>query len=103
MVELPVGGAIRKKASAESRQADMARVSQLADVLGMSGAEVMGVQSEMMETAYKAQVQDALRTGEMRRDRRVTWPARHACDVVDETLRNVVALRGKKKGREDRG
>ncbi len=36
VVELPVGGAIRRKASQSSRSADMARLQTLADLLGMS-------------------------------------------------------------------
>ena len=36
VVELPVGGAVRKKNSGSSRQADMGRLSQLGDILGMS-------------------------------------------------------------------
>lgn len=36
VVELPVGGAIRRKASQSSRNADMGRLQTLADLLGMS-------------------------------------------------------------------
>ncbi len=35
VVELPVGGTIRKKTNAQARQAEMTRLSTLADVLGM--------------------------------------------------------------------
>ncbi len=56
MVELPVGGMIRKKNNAPSRQAEMARLSQLADLMGMDQAEIMAAQSDLAEQAYKAQV-----------------------------------------------
>jgi hypothetical protein len=55
-VELPVGGVIRKKNNTTSRQAETARLSQLADVLGMSQAEITAAQSDLAEQAYKAQV-----------------------------------------------
>ena len=48
---------VRKKNNPNSRQAEMARLSQLADLLGMDQAEIMGAQGELAEQAYKAQVQ----------------------------------------------
>ncbi|KIY98725.1 hypothetical protein MNEG_9237, partial [Monoraphidium neglectum] len=40
VVELPVGGTIRKKTSNETRAQDMARLQQLGDILGMNQMEV---------------------------------------------------------------
>ena len=46
VVELPVGGAVRKKQNLGARQAEMARLSALGDLLGMNQAEVRGVVGE---------------------------------------------------------
>jgi hypothetical protein len=51
-----VGGVVRKKNNANSRQTEMARLSQLGDLLGMDQAEIMASQSDLAEQAYKAQV-----------------------------------------------
>ncbi|KXZ55238.1 hypothetical protein GPECTOR_3g379 [Gonium pectorale] len=69
VVELPVGGVIRKKSNAQARQAEMARLSSLADVLGMSGAEVMSAQSDLAEQAYKAQAQEVMRMGPLNEEK----------------------------------
>ena len=36
VVELPVGGVVRKKSSGNTRQAEMARLTQLGELLGMN-------------------------------------------------------------------
>lgn len=64
VVELPVGGVIRRKSSSSARTADMGRLQQLADILGMTQMEVVQVQGELAEQAYKAQAQEVLRSGE---------------------------------------
>ncbi|EFJ41589.1 hypothetical protein VOLCADRAFT_98450 [Volvox carteri f. nagariensis] len=69
VVELPVGGVIRKKSSAQARQAEMTRLQALADVLGMSGAEVMSAQSDLAEQAYKAQASEVMRTGPLNEEK----------------------------------
>ena len=51
-----MGGVVRKKNNANSRQTEMARLSQLGDLLGMDQAEIMASQSDLAEQAYKAQV-----------------------------------------------
>jgi hypothetical protein len=56
VVELPVGGVIRKKNSAVTQQAEMARLGQLADILGMSQLEVGAVQRDLAGQAFKQQV-----------------------------------------------
>lgn len=56
VVELPVGGALRKKSNSSSRQAEMSRLSQLADIMGMSAEEVAQCQHDMANHAFKAQV-----------------------------------------------
>ncbi|KAI8462392.1 MAG: hypothetical protein J3K34DRAFT_448722 [Monoraphidium minutum] len=61
VVELPVGGTIRKKTSNEARQADMARLQQLGDILGMNQFEVASVHQDLSEQAFKQQATDALR------------------------------------------
>jgi len=61
VVDLPVGGQIRKKAGGPSRQHEMARLQQLSDLLGMSQPEVMAVHADLSEQAFKAQAQDVLR------------------------------------------
>jgi hypothetical protein len=72
VVELPVGGQIRKKAGVPTRQYEMARLQQLADILGMSQPEVMAVHTDLAEQAFKAQAQDVLRGsgGQMTTERR---------------------------------
>jgi hypothetical protein len=40
VVELPVGGTIRKKTNMAARQQEMARLSQLGDLLGMTNLEI---------------------------------------------------------------
>lgn len=65
VVELPVGGYIRRKTSQSARQADMARLGMLADIMGMNQMEVVGVQAELAEQAYKAQAQEVLQSGPM--------------------------------------
>ncbi len=42
----------------------MGRLQALADLLGMSQAEIVVVQAEMAEQAYKGQAQEVLRSGE---------------------------------------
>ena len=80
-MELPVGGVVRKKNNPNSRQAEMARLSQLADLLGMDQAEIMGAQGELAEQAYKAQVQReggevwGVGRGGGGRARRGSWPS----------------------------
>ncbi len=64
VVELPVGGMIRKRGDQAARSADMARLQALSDLLGMNQMEVVGVQSEMAEQAYKGQAQEVMRSGE---------------------------------------
>jgi hypothetical protein len=56
VVELPVGGVIRKKSSLVTRQAEMNRLQQLGDILGMSQLEVNAVHTDLAEQAYKSQV-----------------------------------------------
>jgi hypothetical protein len=56
VVELPVGGVIRKKNSAVTQQAEMQRLGQLADILGMSPLEVRAVQQDLAGQAFKQQV-----------------------------------------------
>lgn len=56
VVELPVGGVIRKKNSAVTQQAEMQRLSQLGDILGMSPLEVNAVQRDLASQAFKQQV-----------------------------------------------
>jgi hypothetical protein len=56
VVELPVGGVIRKKNSAVTQQAEMQRLGQLADILGMSPVEVRAVQQDLAGQAFKQQV-----------------------------------------------
>lgn len=69
VVELPVGGTIRKKTNAQARQAEMTRLSTLADVLGMQPQEVMAAQSDLAEQAYKAQATEVLRSGPMNEEK----------------------------------
>jgi hypothetical protein len=59
VVELPVGGVIRKKSSLVTRQAEMNRLQQLGDILGMSPLEVNAVHTDLAEQAYKSQVGSA--------------------------------------------
>ncbi|KAF8060559.1 SULTR2 [Scenedesmus sp. PABB004] len=61
VVELPVGGVIRKKSSLVTRQAEMARLQQLGDLLGMGMPEVAAVHNDLAEQAYRSQAQDVLR------------------------------------------
>uniref|UniRef100_A0A7S0S6E9 Uncharacterized protein n=1 Tax=Chlamydomonas leiostraca TaxID=1034604 RepID=A0A7S0S6E9_9CHLO len=68
-VELPVGGVIRRKTSNEARQADMARLQALADLLGMTQMEVVGVQADLAEQAYKAQATEVMRSGPMNEEK----------------------------------
>lgn len=68
-VELPVGGMFRKKTNSSSRQAEQSRLAQLADVLGMTEAEVAQCQKDMAEHSFKAQVVDVMRTGPMTKER----------------------------------
>jgi len=65
VVELPVGGVIRKKNSAVTQQAEMQRLSQLGDILGMSPLEVRAVQQDLASQAFKSQVRDGVRGGRM--------------------------------------
>lgn len=69
IVELPVGGAIRKKANLGARQTEMARLQSLSDVLGMTQMEVNSVQGEMAEQAYKAQAQEVLSSGPLNEEK----------------------------------
>ncbi|GBF94257.1 110 kDa translocon of chloroplast envelope inner membrane [Raphidocelis subcapitata] len=70
VVELPVGGVIRKKTNTESRQQDMLRLQHLGDVLGMNQFEVAAVHQDLSEQAFKAQAQEVLRgTGAMSPER----------------------------------
>ncbi|WIA15162.1 hypothetical protein OEZ85_001848 [Tetradesmus obliquus] len=61
VVELPVGGVIRKKSSLVTRQAEMNRLQQLGDILGMTPLEVNAVHTDLAEQAYKSQATDVLR------------------------------------------
>lgn len=63
VVELPVGGVIRKKNSAVTQQAEMQRLNQLADILGMSPLEVRAVQQDLAGQAFKQQVRVVLLWG----------------------------------------
>lgn len=56
VVELPVGGVIRKKNSAVTQQAEMQRLNQLGDILGMSPLEVRAVQQDLASQAFRQQV-----------------------------------------------
>lgn len=56
VVELPVGGVIRKKNSDVTRQAEMARLNQLGDILGMSVVEVNAVHKDLAAQAFRQQV-----------------------------------------------
>ncbi|PNW77802.1 hypothetical protein CHLRE_10g452450v5 [Chlamydomonas reinhardtii] len=69
VVELPVGGVIRKKSNAQARQAEMQRLNSLADVLGMSQQEVMSAQSDLAEQAYKAQASEVMRSGPLNEEK----------------------------------
>ncbi|KAF6255592.1 hypothetical protein COO60DRAFT_1641425 [Scenedesmus sp. NREL 46B-D3] len=62
VVELPVGGVIRKKSSLVTRQAEMNRLQQLGDILGMSQLEVNAVHGDLAEQAYKSQPGDLAET-----------------------------------------
>ena len=46
VVELPVGGVVRKKNNPSSRQAEMSRLQQLADLLGMTQVREGGASRE---------------------------------------------------------
>jgi hypothetical protein len=48
VVELPVGGAIRRKSSQANRTADMARLQALADILGMNQVCITRVQTGVL-------------------------------------------------------
>lgn len=61
VVELPVGGQIRKKSSLVTRQAEMNRLQQLGDILGMSMPEVTAVHGDLAEQAFKSQATEVLR------------------------------------------
>eukprot|EP00878_Enallax_costatus_P008337 GHUV01008715.1.p1 GENE.GHUV01008715.1~~GHUV01008715.1.p1 ORF type:complete len:884 (+),score=360.27 GHUV01008715.1:261-2912(+) len=61
VVELPVGGVIRKKSSLVTRQAEMNRLQQLGDILSMSMAEVSAVHGDLAEQAFKSQATEVLR------------------------------------------
>jgi len=82
VVELPVGGTIRRKVSQSARTADMWRLQTLADLLGMGQAEISAVQGELAESAYKSQAQEVLRSGPLTEER-VTYL---------EDLRNQLGL-----------
>jgi uncharacterized tellurite resistance protein B-like protein len=69
VVELPVGGMIRKKNNPSSRQADMSRLQQLADLLGMSQMEVVSAQQDLAEQAYKGQASEVMRSGPMNQEK----------------------------------
>ena len=64
VVELPVGGVIRKKNSAVTQQAEMARLGQLGDILGMTPLEVRAVQQDLAGQAFKQQVRGSGRLKE---------------------------------------
>jgi hypothetical protein len=53
VVELPVGGVIRKKTNIAARQAEMTRLQQLGDLLGMNQMEVAAVHNDLAEQAYR--------------------------------------------------
>jgi hypothetical protein len=61
VVELPVGGVVRKRSAGADRAAEMQRLQHLSDVLGMNQLEVAAVHQDLSEQAFKAQAQDALR------------------------------------------
>eukprot|EP00877_Chromochloris_zofingiensis_P006644 jgi/Chrzof1/2232/Cz11g07180.t1_TIC110[v5.2] len=61
VVELPVGGVIRKKTNLQARQAEMQRLSQLGDILGMSQAEIGAVHQDLAEQAFRAQATEVMR------------------------------------------
>jgi len=63
VVNLPVGGVIRKKTNEGARQADMARLQSLADILGMDQMEISKVHGNLSEEAYKAQATQVMRSG----------------------------------------
>lgn len=63
VVELPVGGVIRKKTNLQARQAEMQRLSQLGDILGMSQAEIGAVHQDLAEQAFRAQVRLYVQSG----------------------------------------
>ncbi|KAI8475724.1 MAG: hypothetical protein J3K34DRAFT_517150 [Monoraphidium minutum] len=70
VIELPVGLSIRKKTNLQARQAEMTRLHQLADILGMSAAEVATVHQDLSEQAFRAQAQEVLRgTGSLSPER----------------------------------
>mmetsp|Transcript_30974 Transcript_30974/g.68639 ORF Transcript_30974/g.68639 Transcript_30974/m.68639 type:complete len:1037 (+) Transcript_30974:146-3256(+) len=65
VVELPVGGMIRKKNNNMARQAEMARLSQLGELLGMNQMEVAAAHQDLAEEAYKSQATEVMRSGPM--------------------------------------
>lgn len=69
VVELPVGGMVRKKNNANARETEMARLSQLADILGMGQMEIIKAQQDLAEQAYKGQVNDVLRSGPLNQEK----------------------------------
>ncbi|GFH05898.1 uncharacterized protein HaLaN_00440, partial [Haematococcus lacustris] len=69
-VQLPVGGTLRRKVSSDARNADMARLHALSEVLGMDQGEVAAVHAELSETAYKAQAAEVLRSGPLTADKK---------------------------------
>jgi len=71
VVELPVGGVIRKKTNLAARQTEMVRLQQLGDLLGMTQVEVAAVHNDLAEQAYRSQAQDVLRgTGQLTAERK---------------------------------
>lgn len=71
VVELPVGGVIRKKTNLAARQAEMTRLQQLGDLLGMNQLEVAAVHNDLAEQAYRNQAQEVLRgTGTLSPERK---------------------------------
>ncbi|GFH06038.1 uncharacterized protein HaLaN_00599, partial [Haematococcus lacustris] len=70
VVQLPVGGTLRRKVSSDARNADMARLHALSEVLGMDQGEVAAVHAELSETAYKAQAAEVLRSGPLTADKK---------------------------------
>lgn len=69
VVELPVGGMIRRRTSEAERAAEMSRLQALGDLLGMSGAEVSAVHGDLSEQAFRVQAQDLFRTGDFNEEK----------------------------------
>ena len=65
VVALPMGSTV----VVERDSSEFARLSQLGDILGLGPAEISGVHSGLAEQAYRSQVQSALGSGVLSKER----------------------------------